>query len=445
VLPNWKCSVCHERLYMKRIISKTLGLALILGLSGTLSSPALARSSGTNEKRLIAAGATFACAIAETGLVRCWGSGSAINVPANLGNVSEIFAGFQNACAIKIGGAVVCWGPNTSGIPEVPNSLGTVKQVSIAANFACAIKSSDSSLQCWGRTPTVPDEFIYTKTSFTQVSLGQSHACAIYNNGRLNCWGNNDFGQVEVPSFKGKVLKVSSGRYRTCAIGESYLVKCWGNDYSSWTEDPPKQLQTAIDVSIGVDDHACGIQMDSSVICWGGDPQFKGLAPNSRLGKIYQVSSGGNFTCTLNGQGIFTCDVFTVTWGNGPFGLKPEWALDRCAELETGTLRCFNQVEKVNQIPLLGKVLSKSKGISSVAVTGSHKVGQRLTATVKSLDTGTKISFIWKRGSQPIAGAVTNNYKLVNADKGKSISVEVTTFKPGFTLSTKVSKTTVVK
>ena len=34
---------------------------------------------------------------------------------------------------------------------------------------------------------------------FTQVSVGQSHACALETNGKMQCWGRNDYGESDPP------------------------------------------------------------------------------------------------------------------------------------------------------------------------------------------------------------------------------------------------------
>jgi hypothetical protein len=682
---------------MKKITSSFVSLVLALGMSGTMNETSSASTPAVAEKRIIAAGGGYACAISEIGLVRCWGSGQALNVPANLGAVSEIFGGAANVCGVAFDAIVRCWG-TFAGINAVPFDLGPVKQVSIGGDFACAIKKVDSSLKCWGNAPALPESFLYTKTTFTHIAVGGNYACAIYNQGKLTCWGNNDYKQLSVPIFKGKVLKVSAGSYRTCAIGEKFDVKCWGNE-SPLNTQPPVSLGEVKDISLGLDDHACAIRSDRFLQCWGGDPHSAATVQPPGLGKVYQIANGSSFTCTLNWQGQLSCwggvteydgeralgkvnqwslgkvgcavtskrelkcwgrytDIIpegfpktnvdsvlvsqadpimicvqsaaeskciqqrrgrSVTWaipkdvklhgsqfssvnsvnregyvcyqdksptlicstgtnqgetpfeqflGNGfqvgyekachfstaidstreifcsrinnlyagsglfsiGFGKQVSIGFDNmcfidvsdkanciqknfpdenliiqsvpagigkvkkivagnrvncvidsssllkcwgsnenrlldipievkkvrdvqisesgtgiCAQLEDSTLKCWGTVNRFLQPPLLGQVISKAKGISSVTLTGTPKVGQKLKAVVKSLDSGSSLTYVWKKGSEVIKGAVTSSYSLLKADKGKSISVEVTSFKPGLTIATKSSKSVTVR
>ena len=79
-----------------------------------------------------------------------------------------------------------------------------------------------ATLECWGS-----DEFGDGQVSgpnaeggtFTQVSAGREHTCAIKTDGGLECWGYDGAGQVSGPNAEGGTFtQVSAGAAHTCAI-----------------------------------------------------------------------------------------------------------------------------------------------------------------------------------------------------------------------------------
>lgn len=68
------------------------------------------------------------------------------------------------------------------------------------------------------------------------------------------------------------------------------------------------------------------------------------------------------------------------------------------------------------------------------ALTGTAKVGHRLTATPGSWSpSGATLSYQWYRGSTPIARATGRTYVLGAADSGKYVKVRIRAAKPGYT------------
>ena len=80
-------------------------------------------------------------------------------------------------------------------------------------------------------------------------------------------------------------------------------------------------------------------------------------------------------------------------------------------------------------------------------ITGTVKVNYTLT-TVRGTwsPTPSSYSYQWYRSGYVITGATGSTYKLVSADKGKTITVKVTAKKTGYTSTARLSaKTTTVK
>src|SRR5437016_2640737 len=77
--------------------------------------------------------------------------------------------------------------------------------------------------------------------SFTQVSAGGSHTCALAADGRVYCWGSNENGQLgdgthnnhsspKAVSGTLRFVQVSAGAHHTCAVTADNRAYCWGSN-----------------------------------------------------------------------------------------------------------------------------------------------------------------------------------------------------------------------
>lgn len=75
-------------------------------------------------------------------------------------------------------------------------------------------------------------------------------------------------------------------------------------------------------------------------------------------------------------------------------------------------------------------------------ISGTVKVGQKLTAKPGAWTTGTSFSYQWYVAGKKVSGATTATYALRSADRGKTVSVNVSGRKAGYTTVTKSSAKT---
>jgi hypothetical protein len=75
-------------------------------------------------------------------------------------------------------------------------------------------------------------------------------------------------------------------------------------------------------------------------------------------------------------------------------------------------------------------------------VSGTAKVGKKLTAKVGSWASGATVKYQWYRGSSKISGATKKTYTLSKKDKGKKIKVRVVVSATGYFSTTRYSQTT---
>lgn len=245
----------------------------------------------------VAMGYAFACAILTSGKVQCWGrnqssqlgDGATANRSTpyeitSLSNVVSISAGSAHACAITAAGALQCWGAGGSGqigngtlinatVPASPDGLGSgVSQVSVGDSHSCALTTS-GGVKCWGynargavgdgsnSSRSRPVDVTGLTSGVKQISSGYLHACAVTMSGAAKCWGNNEFGQlgngstthssvpVDVDGLSEGVAQVAAGWDHSCARMTSGQVKCWGRNLNgNLGDDTTADRLTPVDV-----------------------------------------------------------------------------------------------------------------------------------------------------------------------------------------------------
>ena len=149
-------------------------------------------------------------------------------------NVASVTIHNDQTCALGTDHSVKCWGLNAGnklgvGIGQyviaTPMAIPTLQanQVALGDNLGCAIKTSDSSVACWGTgyyggvgDSTYADRNAPVAVGTimaTQVATGANHACALLADGTVQCWGNDVDGELG----DGVVLsRTPSGVRMTC-------------------------------------------------------------------------------------------------------------------------------------------------------------------------------------------------------------------------------------
>jgi alpha-tubulin suppressor-like RCC1 family protein/uncharacterized membrane protein YgcG len=260
-------------------------------------------------------GAPVGCAVVTDGSVWCFplrdtladstyiGDGGGPTIPVSqaqqvwnsvdgstkLTGVKQITGGsnyYPSFCAVDGTGAIWCWGYNSGGqlgtgdtntLPyaaqvktSVLATFGGAAEVRLGFDAACARKTADSSLWCWGSNAygqlgvvpsTVftlnanyyPNQVSITGTlTATKLVVGATYTyCAVMSDTSVICWGYNAYGQVTLPTSQSApvtpIFQAAGGttplttvvdliadtEYSICARVTGGPVYCWGGDATS--------------------------------------------------------------------------------------------------------------------------------------------------------------------------------------------------------------------
>ena len=258
----------------------------------------------------------FYCGLDPSGFAFCWGS----NASGELGNgtlggtssartavagghsFAKLVAGRGFACGLATSGTIYCWGSNQwgalgSGGPGDPDPVpqpiaGDRTYLDVAANYSghvCAIATSGTAY-CWGRNEsrqlgdgTTITRFapvpIASDARFSKLSVFGERTCGVTVTGDAHCWG---YGYSAVP---GKIeagaqfSSIAAGFEGDCALSTDGVPWCWGSDWAlrgnafatvGVAPTPVTTTQRFEGLVLGAR-HACAYTASGEVYCWGSN------------------------------------------------------------------------------------------------------------------------------------------------------------------------------
>ncbi len=369
---------------------------------------------------LLALSATQMCGISAD---RLWCRvGATVTAPA-ISGVSLIRSdGDQRMCAIDVATHVWCWSGTQSPIDE--GIYGAV-DVAVGAQHTCvalrAAKIICRGDNLYGQLATAAT--IAARDSYAVVYLGhtggvmsggQTHMCALWQQGLVRCWGRNLEGQLGAPEQRDSavpvtpdingVTRVVAGGQHTCIVRYDRHVYCWGaNDYgqlgvnSVQRMSQPQQLWalTAVtSVTAGLH-HSCALADSGAVWCWG-DNSYQQIAGNATiqtlptpvqaLPAVVKIASGGNSNCALQYDGTVVCWGEPLSRDHVAFAPIPAlqnvidvqigWRFG-CALQNAGQLMCWgeNAPTRTDESRTQPHTVAGMPPLYAMAVGGNHVCG----------------------------------------------------------------------
>ncbi len=344
---------------------------------------------------------------AKPGVVACWGSNqfSLLGIPQSdrdskrgsygfhqiaLSAVAkEVAVGMSHACALLENGEVYCWGRNRYG--QLGNQLynGTIidsykplkvdglpsKATSIQAGYfhTCALLDTGEGY-CWGLNTSgqlgdglndfqfinyTPQKVHGLSNKIKQITLGQSHTCALLETGDIYCWGLNQNGQLgsevnyettqpidtplKIESLGDKAYQISTGTSHTCALLNNGNIECWGKNEScqlgSMTDSKSSYRPLKFTLNNGVikklslgQKHSCAVTLTGKILCWGDNSyaQFGNMTTGNisydesrKSCEAISVVEKSEFFVDVVASINYTCGkslTSEVCWGGNSYG-----------------------------------------------------------------------------------------------------------------------------
>ena len=328
----------------------------------------------------VAAGERHTCALTVAGKAYCWGSNSSNQLgdgtstdrvnPTPVSTAltfSALTAGALHTCGLSAG-AIYCWGSSIYGqvgdgatiVRSRPTAITSssliFSAVDAGAYHTCGLTTTGAAY-CWGYNGvfqlgdlttvnrTTPVRVGSSLFSFSQISVGDYHACGVTTSGPLWCWGDNSQYQLgnlgdaahisPVATYRlGPLVytDVFAGSLNACMRTDHGFVYCWGpgnlgqlGTTGQFSIDHPSVPVYGgfnfTSVAIG-STHMCGRLASGVTYCWGNNANGAlGLGasgdvsrPTAVRGPAFaQIAAGGAHTCGV-------ADAAIYCWGLGTSG-----------------------------------------------------------------------------------------------------------------------------
>lgn len=325
---------------------------------------------------------------------------------------------FNRGCAF-VGQRLYCWGGNLQGelgigVPSVTSLAEWVRRPAVPSgdfdqprslavqDRACLV--DNAGLWCWGTNARgqlgVGDRVLRTRPGLVpglpadpvEVVFGRFHTCLRTTASGAWCWGNNVLGEtgqppgdavpdpltgeilpppqllaMQVPGLPDTLTEIAAREQHNCALGDG-VVHCWGrNDYGQLGDGgtvnrpgpaPVAGLPAGIArIAVGPR-HACAIDGDGAVWCWGYNFAGQiGVAPTAER-QIEPVP--------LRVEGL-----------GGAAGRLELGFVSSCA-LVAGERRCWGQLEDGTRIGPLPQVVARPTGAPADWLAGCFPVDGEL-------------------------------------------------------------------
>jgi hypothetical protein len=207
-------------------------------------------------------------------------------------NFVSVSVGESVACGATADNRAYCWGSQAFG--QLGNGVATggtsaapalvigatsrtavsLSRVTAGGSHACGLSPSGAAF-CWGKDSVFQlgngDDLAANSTTpipvaggntFSTISAGHDHTCALTAAGAAFCWGDNSTGQLGSNTFAlaadsplpvagpNGFTQISSGAFHTCALNGVGAAFCWGDNSSGQLGDGGATFLSSVPVAV---------------------------------------------------------------------------------------------------------------------------------------------------------------------------------------------------
>ncbi|MDA8690602.1 putative Ig domain-containing protein, partial [Euryarchaeota archaeon] len=306
------------------------------------------------------------CILEKLKNVFCQGERNYSITAQSFGTITALDSGEAHFCVLTTVSNLYCWGNNqfsaigTSQSTSLTTYVQTPSLISVGIDktvldfdagerHTCAVRN-DSKVSCWGTGTSGQIGDGYTAThsspqqvdspswaSYTKVTAGFAHTCALLDDGGVMCWGNNTYGQLGdgttndsliptnvtvIPSSL-NVVDVVAGDGGTCVVDDRAGVWCWG-DNSNGKLGLNSTIQTAAQIEPLHFSESSALMGVLSFGSLTGAPLTLQSATSHRL---FGNNSGGsddvNFTISVGLAADYPTTQFNLTRNTSTVNVSP--------------------------------------------------------------------------------------------------------------------------
>jgi hypothetical protein len=242
-----------------------------------------------------------------------------LEIPEDISGISGGYKSYAvgdgNTCATTLK-SLLCWGKakNSSIWPTIS---GNFTHVSIGVRDTCFTYT-----WTWGTEPKTGLECIDNSGNLEGTQENYSDVAGLGPTGALSCslwygYSTNEFagaskwdchGPSDLITNRlgndGSLHMVVSGTSHACLLEDDLNVRCWGSDEHGQV-DVPVGLSGVQSISAG-GNHTCAVTVDSEAVCWGSNEFHESEVPND-LGPVAQIAAGGLHTCAVKTTSKIVC------------------------------------------------------------------------------------------------------------------------------------------
>lgn len=320
---------------------------------------------GIDKATVVRTGRRVGCALTSEGKIACFHDGAARELPL-ISDVTDIALQDSTVLILHKNGKLAAVDVGDNGRDLKPVEIPSVKDaISIAAAtyHACVVQKS-GEVVCWGDPSYTGSGKDTTNMDWSlreelgkkptkvkdlkdavQLSLSETHSCAVRKSKQIACWGSNWSGELGDGSQEHRfsavnvqllddAVEVTVGYHHSCARRSSGKVVCWGASRAGQLGSGSAAVKGMVEVQ-GLNDAAglaageemsCAARTNGSVSCWGSASRgrlgngaisdYPTPQPVRGLSAVKEIALGESFSCALDASKKVSC------WG------LPGWSDD---------------------------------------------------------------------------------------------------------------------